>query len=194
MNTLNPETRVAVLARMVKLAPEQCLGRTQVMKLFYFLQELKGVSVGYDFRLFNYGPFDSEVLSDLASACSLAVVTEASIIYTRGYGYAITPGANAEKFDRELEENSPVVAARVDEVVREFGSLGAAELELRSTILFVDREWTQTDTSATERALAQRVREIKPHFAEAVILDRISQMKQKGWLESLRRQSEPATT
>ena len=62
MNAVTSETRTAILARMVKVAPGQTLGRTQVMKLFYFLQELKGVWLGYDFRLFTYGPFDSEVL------------------------------------------------------------------------------------------------------------------------------------
>lgn len=185
MNPLNSEIRVAVLARMVKAAPDSTLGRTQVMKLFYFLQELKGVPLGYDFRLFNYGPFDSEVLSDLASACGRAVVSETPVIYARGYGYAITPGPNAGNLDRQLEEAGPLLVARVDEVVREFGGLGAAELELRSTILFVDREWSQFGITTTDQALAGRVREIKPHFTEATILTRITQMKGKGWLESV---------
>lgn len=184
MNPLNSETRVAVLARMVKAAPDSTLGRTQVMKLFYFLQELKGAPLGYDFRLFNYGPFDSEVLSDLASACGRAVVSETPVIYARGYGYAITPGPNAESLNRQLEETDPILVARVDEVVQEFGELGAAELELRSTILFVDREWSQSGIT-TDQALAGRVREIKPHFTEATILTRITQMKGKGWLESV---------
>src|SRR5262245_39458923 len=132
MNILNSETRVAILARMVKAVPQHTLGRTQVMKLFYFLQELKGIPLGYDFRLFNFGPFDSEVLSDLSSACGLGAVTETPIIYARGYGYSITPGPNAEKLNCELAESKPILTARVDEVVREFAELGAAELELRS--------------------------------------------------------------
>jgi len=33
------------------------------MKMKYFLQELKEVPLGYDFRLSTYGPFDAEVLS-----------------------------------------------------------------------------------------------------------------------------------
>ena len=51
-------------------------GEKLFVKLFYFLQELNGVPLGYDFRLFNYGPFDSEVLSDLSTACGLDAVAE----------------------------------------------------------------------------------------------------------------------
>ena len=87
MNTASPETRIAILARMTKQAritmqvPNQRLGRTQVMKLLYFLQELKGIPLGYDFRLFNYGPFDSEVLSDLSLACSSNAIVEETVLF-----------------------------------------------------------------------------------------------------------------
>ncbi|MGL6096374.1 MAG: hypothetical protein ACRC7O_11335, partial [Fimbriiglobus sp.] len=127
------ETRSAVLARFVGKAPARELGRTQVMKLFYFLQELRGVPLGYDFRLFTYGPYDSEVLSDLATARSLNTVNEETAIYQRGYGYKITPGVHADRLSSELESNNPELASAVDEVVQQFGGFTAAELELRST-------------------------------------------------------------
>ena len=147
MSEITFETRVAVLARMVNAAPDQTLGRTQLMKLFYFLQELKEVPLGYDFRLFTYGPFDSEVLSDLSSACSRNAVIEDTIQYSRGYGYTITPAANAEKLSSELANNYSDIAGKADEVVREFGSYGAAELELRSTIFL----WTAKQFHPPER-------------------------------------------
>ena len=137
------KTRTAVLSRFVCKAPDQKLGRTQLMKLFFFLQELKGVALGYDFRLFSYGPFDSEVLSDLGTATSSNVVKEVTKIYDRGYGYEITPASHAEQLSKELGAKQSAVAALVDEVVQEFGSFGAAELELRSTIFFVNREFLE---------------------------------------------------
>src|SRR3954453_13462677 len=122
MNDNLPQLRAAILARFVCKAPNQALGRTQLMKLFYFLQELKGIPLGYDFRLFTYGPFDSEVLSDLATATSVNTVSEKTVIYTRGYGFDITPGPHADRISRELESTSPDIAAHVDAVVRDFGS------------------------------------------------------------------------
>jgi uncharacterized protein YwgA len=179
------DVRSAVLARMVDKAPLQKLGRTQVMKLFYFLQELQGVPLGYDFRLFTYGPFDSDVLGDLAAACSLETVVEQTVIYPRGYGYEISLGRHARRLSERLEQATPELASKIDAVVQEFGLLGAAELELRSTIFFIDREVVQAGATTTSRDLAARVVQIKPHFSEATVLDRIGQMRERGWLEGI---------
>jgi uncharacterized protein YwgA len=155
------------------------------MKLFYFLQELKGVQLGYDFRLFTYGPFDSEVLSDLATSCNLGTVIERTVIYPRGYGYEITPSAQAEQLSEELETESDALSSQVDEVVSEFGSFSASELELRSTILFVDREMATDNQNLTSNEIADRVRQIKPHFSHETISDRIMIMKNQNHLASL---------
>jgi uncharacterized protein len=155
------------------------------MKLFYFLQDLHGFALGYDYRLFAYGPYDSEVLSDLATATSLNMVCEKTVIYPRGYGYAITPGSHADQLSRELETNDPDLAAQVDAVVREFAAFGADELELRSTIFFVDRELSQAGSATTAADLTERVRLIKPYFSEAMILSRVEEMERKGWLKSI---------
>jgi uncharacterized protein YwgA len=191
MNTDSPETRIAILARMTrqarmtKQAPDQRLGRTQVMKLLYFLQELKGIPLGYDFRLFNYGPFDSEVLSDLSLACSSNAVVEETLLFKRSYGYDIKPGLKADELDHSLESEIPKVASAVDEVVGEFGHLSAGELELRSTIFFADRELNQAGKTTTDRDLATTVHKIKPHFSVPAILERMHEMAAKGLLESL---------
>lgn len=185
MNAINQELRTAILSRMVSKTPGQVLGRTQVMKLFYFLQELEAVRLGYDFRLFTYGPFDSEVLSDLATACSQKAVSEETVIYARGYGYEITPNQFAGQLSRELEKREPTIASKVDKVLDEFGSFGAAELELRSTIFFIDRELVQARESTTASSLADRVRQVKPHFTDSTILNRIQEMRNNGWLKSV---------
>lgn len=185
MPLTNEHTRASILARMVSTAPDKKLGRTQVMKLFYFLQELKGVQLGYDFRLFTYGPFDSEVLSDLATSCSLGTVVERTVIYPRGYGYEITPSAQAEHLSEELHTANEALAAQVDTVVSEFGGLSASELELRSTILFVDHEMAAENQNVTSNEIADRVRQIKPHFSQETISDRITIMKNRNYLVTL---------
>lgn len=183
MNTVTPDTRTAILARMalmVKSTPDRTLGRTQVMKLFYFLQELKGVNLGYDFRLFTYGPFDSEVLSDLATACSMNLVVEKTVIYSRGYGYDISPGSRAETLSLDSS-----LSNTVEEVVREFGFFGAAELELRSTIYYVYREFADDGRNLSAEEITERVRQIKPYFDKPSIGKRVSEMAQKGYLQNL---------
>ncbi len=165
--------RTAVLARMVDESPKK-LGRTAVMKLMYFLQEQEGISLGYDFRLFTYGPFDADVLSDLAAADAGGVVVEKLRTYARGYGYELTPTEKAKPLAGSLP---PAVAAKVDQVVGKYAGYDASELELRSTIHFADREAKRAGEALRPDQLAERVHYVKPHFTPATILDRVNEMR-----------------
>lgn len=184
MDPITSETQVAIMARMVLRAPSAKLNRTQLMKLCYFLQAVEEVPVQYDFRLFNYGPFDSEVLNDLGTACGRDVLKERNVPNNRGYAYEITPGETGEKLSAELEASNPELAQRVDRIVQAFAKDGAGELELKSTILFVDREFQRTQTAATFPLVAERVHSIKPHFSTEIILSRITDMSARGLLLS----------
>ena len=190
MNTTTPasELRVEVLAGMAKLAPQN-LGHTKVMKLCYFLQELEGVPLGYDFNLFTYGPYDSAVLTDLALACRFGAVEEMTVRYSRGSGYNIKATTGADEMVQELNQNDPTLFPRIEKVVKEFGSFGAAELELRSTIFFVDRELTQGSMTSSRDDVIERVGMIKPHFSTQDIRKAADDMADKGWLKTKTRPS-----
>lgn len=183
--TTPSDLRLLVLADLVRRVSDQKLGRTQLMKLMYFLQELKGLPLGYNFTLFTYGPFDSEVLSDLSAACGLGIVSEEEVLYSNSYGYKITPTAKATTYSTELSQVEPDAAAKVGEVLEQFGRYGAAELELRSTVLFVDRDLTSSGDRLPADELARRVRQIKPHFSDEVIRKRIDEMNSADLLQSL---------
>lgn len=178
-----PVARAAILARMVGASPGQKLGRTAVTKLMYFLQELKGIELGYDFRLYTYGPFDSEVLADLRYATSCGLLQEKTVLYPRGYGYEITVGSGTGD-TTSADSLDPATVQAVTDIVLTFASLSAAELELKSTILYVDRELERQGAS-TLQAIADRVREVKPHFAASDILDRVRGFSSQGWLRSV---------
>ena len=164
MKPLDAGLRTGVIAGLVLRKADKSLGRTTLMKMCYFLQELKGVPLGYDFRLFTYGPYDSDVMGDLSQARDAGAVAEKLVTYGRGYGYDITPGSRAERWHQRLADTLPAVAQAVADVASEFGHYNAGELELRSTILFVDREFHRDGTEATLETVAQRVHDVKPHF------------------------------
>src|SRR6478609_3165670 len=96
--------RLSVLSSLVSSSPAGKLGRTAVVKLLYFLQELHEVPLGYDFRLYTFGPYDAEVLNDLATAKLLNALTEKPVLYATGYGYAINPGSNADAVRNRVTE------------------------------------------------------------------------------------------
>jgi hypothetical protein len=183
--------RVATLVALAAAVPGQTLGRTAAMKLVYFLQELYGVPLEYDFRLHTYGPFDADVLGDLGTATTLQALTEKTVTYSRGYGYEIGLGRRADVARTAAADWLAAHQSALDQVVQEFGSWSASDLELGSTILFVDRELKGQGTVAAHETIASRVRKIKPHFSEQAILARVKRFQAKGWLLSVRAKADP---
>ena len=177
-------SRLAVIAELVSRAPAGYLGRTAVMKFCYLLQTVRGVPLGYDFTLYSYGPFDTGVLSDLGTAEALEAVKSTVKLYQGGYGYQIRQG---ERAGAVIEAGRSFVNEHmnsIDWIIAEFGSHGSADLELESTIVYVDREALGKAERLTIPALAQRVREIKPHFEEPYITKKASELYAKRVLES----------
>ena len=60
------------------------LGRTAIMNFFFFLQESAGVPLNYQFSLYSYGPFDSDVLADISAAERLDVLKSSTVYYPSG--------------------------------------------------------------------------------------------------------------
>ena len=81
--------RLAFLTALIDAAPNQTLGRTALMKLLFLLTTIKSVPLGYRFRMYNYGPFDSEVLSDIDYAARLEALSVDMVRYKNGYAYNI---------------------------------------------------------------------------------------------------------
>jgi hypothetical protein len=106
------------------------------------------------------------------------------VIYSGGYGYKIQP---ADRSDSVLQVGSSFVNQHresIEWVLREFGTHGSADLELESTIVYVDREAALQPERLTINSLAQRVRDVKPHFMESYIREKASQLSAKGLLRT----------
>jgi hypothetical protein len=144
------------------------------------------VPLGYHFTLYSYGPFDSAVLDDLAYAEVLEAVDEETVLYNNGYGYRISPGKNPgyvqEKATDFLQEHEQDIAW----VVREFGNYSAADLELLSTMIFVDREAARKGEALGAPELVRRVLTIKPRFREEQALPLVDLLVSKGLLKAVR--------
>jgi hypothetical protein len=177
----------ARLATIVALVEKKHpLGRTAVMKLCYFLQALRSVQLGYRFRLYSYGPFDARVLSDISTAETLGGIESKTVLYPSGYGYEISPAANTAFVKGLGSDFITQNETQIDWVVERFGGLASAELELLSTIVYVDREYAQARAKQTKEGIAEKVREIKPHFGLSDVLMKVGNLEQQGLLKSLR--------
>jgi len=172
--------RLAVLTRLVKKSPSRDLGRTAIMKLSYFLAAVRDVPLGYRFTLYSYGPFDSAVLQDVDLASNLGALMSRPVSYATGIGYSIQPANGSDEVESLAKDFLDEHEGDIDWVIEEFGKLNATELELASTIVYIDRESASGQINSDE--LARRVHDVKPHFAIDRILGRIENLKAKNLL------------
>ena len=139
--------KVALIAELIRRAPAPP-GRTALMKFAYFLKTLRQVPLDYDFRLYTYGPFDSDVLDDLQYAEALGAVSSDVVSFpngSRGYRYRVGPRTNeladyAGQFPLQHSDS-------IEWVLESFGTRPAKDLEMASTIVYIDERIGRQGTS-----------------------------------------------
>lgn len=151
------------------------------MKMAYFLTVVKDVPLGYNFTLYSYGPFDSSVLEDVEYAEQLKAVT----IRRDGYGYRIKPGPELERAKSISQTFLSRYQDEINWVVSSFSNETAADLELASTIVYVDRANLARGKAETVADLAREVNSIKPHFPIDKIERRIESLRTSISLQSI---------
>jgi uncharacterized protein len=160
------KVRLGLFPVLAEQGPPGHIGRTALMKYLYFLQTIRGVPLGYSFSMYSYGPFDSEVLADLSTAEVLGIVEVTPIEFPGGYGYRIKPGPQAEPAKRAASQFLTQYRDDVNWLFSVFGGFNNAELELTSTIVYVDREFTEQKQGGSTSKITERVLEIKPRFTQ----------------------------
>lgn len=175
--------RLAILSTLVNNAPRNP-GRTALMKFAYLLQCVKNVPLGYRFKLYNYGPYDSAVLSDLTQAVTMKAIKSTTVHYSTGSGYEYAPHeAGYANFSKKYTEDIQKYATEINWVLAEFGNDTASRLELVSTIVFAEQEMRRKNQQRASDELRRRVKGIKPHFTDEIIADTIVELAKKGLIE-----------
>jgi len=152
----------------------------------YFLQTLRNVPLGYRFTLYSYGPFDARVLSDISAAEALGGIESTTVLYSGGYGYEISPTNKSRSVRGLAADFIRRYGPDISWVVQQFGGFGSADLELLSTVVYVDRERAQARRRQTKDALAESVQEIKPHFNKSYVQSKVEYLEGERLLKSLR--------
>lgn len=175
-----PWNRYGLIAELAYRRKNQYpqFGKTILQKMVYLLQEVYGIKCGYQFDLYTYGPFTSQLLQDLDLVETLGGIR----VYPVTGGYHIAPGDQNDSL-RETAKDFlclPDVSRAIDNLVQDFGSLNAKELELLSTIVYVDRDMKSAVPPLTYEKMAQMVNDLKPKFSSVEIHDKISNLESKG--------------
>lgn len=157
-------------------------GRTALMKFAYFLKEIKGVPLAYRFTLHTYGPFDSQVLDDLSYAEALQAVEGTLVPFSGGYGYQYSVGPKGGEIKERAQDFLSQCGEAINSVVEEFGSKNTGELEMISTIIFVDRSAKERGFSNSIDELSQKVVGVKPHLDLQDVLEEAESLHERNYL------------
>ena len=163
MTTLENK-RLAILSSFSQGLKEGGIGKTAMMKFIYLLQEVYGVSLQYDFEIYTYGPYSSEVMGDIDFASHNEIISLEVYQYPSGRGYLLKPAKEAKKAVQTehafIEKNKE----SIDAIITHFGKRTAKDLELITTIIYLYKQCLKNSWSTSISDLSSDVQEIKPHF------------------------------
>jgi hypothetical protein len=180
MNACQPQPRsageelnFAVLHRLVSQLED--VGKIQLQKVAYFLQESYGIPLGYTFRMHHYGPYSREADNDLLKLRLMGFIHIEPD--ESGYGFHVTPSCEAEgSWTSALAQYENQLA----DAITKLGRLPAYLLEVQATIHYV----SQLVEGASAEEVATIVHRLKPKFLPESIAKAREQLQQLGLLET----------
>ena len=184
MIALSEFSKLAIITTLVRDSPI-ALGRTGLMKCLFFLKILENVPLPYNFRLYTYGPFDSHVLEDLQYAELLGAIKSTLVSYPGGYGYRFEAGPNAEDIERRAANSVGKYREKIDLILSQFGRRSAIDLEMVSTLIYIDRSFTSKGKKVELSVLARSVHDVKPHLSTNIIESEARGLKERGLLTAV---------
>lgn len=174
--------RVGMISKLVAEKPN--LGKTAIMKMLFLLQQVYKVPLGYDYEIYTYGPYSSEVMNDIDFASQTGAVSINAVMYPTGYiGYNLK---STDKTDEAISAAGEIVTDNSDalkEVISLFGDKQAKELELSTTIIYLYANYMANNWDASADEITANVHEIKPHFDLGTIHQEYDRLKEKGLLD-----------
>ena len=182
MNDLGWNRLGLICSLVEKSESNKQAGRTALMKFAYLLKEIKGVPLDYRFTLYTYGPFDSDLLDDLSYAEALEAVESSLVHFSGGYGYEYALGSKGGEIKERSRDFLDQYDKEIDSVVREFGSKNTGELEMISTIIYVDRSAKERESFNSMDELSQRVVGVKPHLDWDVVREETENLYKRNYL------------
>lgn len=184
MMTVSIWNKYAIVVYLVKkYANQGHLGRTVLQKLVYLLQVLFNINCGYDFKFYTYGPFSSEILSNIDIMERYHAIKTHRVDYGCGYlGYEIESASECDKVLDRSQEFISKNRDNIDRMLDIFQGKTAEQLELYATIVWVDRDIKTTSHSSEE--ICSIVKELKPKFDIGTINSGIEFIKSHNFLTS----------
>lgn len=157
------------------------MGKTAVMKIIFMLQQVKGIDLGYEFSIYTYGPYTSEVLEDIDELISRGLLTSTVYHYKDYIGYQLNITSEGVKGIDHSSEN----LNGLEDVLQFTNNKSAKELELYSTIIYISDLFVKNSWEGGKPSIVDKVHEIKPHFSKEDILKAYECLQEKKYISTI---------
>lgn len=154
--------RAATLVSLVESLRENesWCGETNIQKASFFLQEMTGVPLEFDFVLYKYGPYSFKLTDELTALRADSILTLE--VRDPKYGPSYVPGEMSSFVLERFSKTVSQYKKQVKFVAGKLGKKGVADLECLATSLYV---WLKGESSA--KARAAKIVTLKPHIRQA---------------------------
>ncbi len=164
--------RLGLLTSIVQMLNEapSWTGRMHIQKLVYLGQQLLALESGYEFVLYQRGPYSFDLDADIRSLRSIGAVEIMPAPLPYGPKYVRTSAGEA------VSTLSPVQDAlnqNLAALAKELGPKTASELELLATTHYVLHGDYESD-----KDIVNRVVSLKPQFTPDDVVDALEQARQ----------------
>ena len=166
------EERTAVVLKLLGALGERSAwhGASHLQKTAYFLQELAGAELDYDFILYKHGPFSFDLRDEITEMLTYDLMKV--VPNPPPYG----PNLISSDAGLQLQEQESQAVVRhtsaVQFVAKHLGDKGVVKLERLGTALYVTRE----DEGKPASVRARRIHQTKPHISEEQALEDLDEV------------------
>ena len=156
---MNETQKDVVLLSFIECLKDQgsWCGETHIQKGTYFLQELTGVPLSFDYILYKHGPYSFDLKTETTSLLADGLL---AIKPRPPYGPSMRYGENAVSLLERYPKTRELYRAQAEFVAERIGKLDVNGLERLATALYVTRR-DLPNGNVKERAA--RIHELKPH-------------------------------
>ena len=152
------------------------------MKAAFMLQQVKGIDLDYDFSIYTYGPYSSEVTEDIDDLVSKQLAISTIYHHNSYVGYELKVSDKGNMYAEGLDRSSKKAIAEIVDFIK---GKSAKELELYSTVIYIDRLYAKNNSwEKHSNSIVEKVHEIKPHFEEGTISRAFNMLQENGYLAS----------
>ena len=174
---MNLSNRKNVIIKMLQENPN--MGKTAVMKTIFMLQQVKRIDMGCEFSIYTYGPYSADVMEDIDELVSDGLLLSSVYFYNNYIGYKLSATESGTKAISGLKNEDSVA---LKEILRFVKGKNAKELELYSTIIYVEDWYLKNKKANNMTAIIKKVHELKPHFPEEVIRESYTCLSEASFL------------